>query len=47
MPGSSEPQDAASTRNAERGPRDIRAKARAYPPSKEPGKDARLHAALH
>ncbi len=37
-----EPQDAASTRNAERGPRDIRAKARAYPPSKEPGKDARL-----
>ena len=47
MPGSSEPQDAASMRKLESGPRAIRAKARAYPLSKEPGKDARLHAALH
>jgi len=38
MPGSTKPQDAASTRKLERGPRDIRAKVETYPIRREPGR---------
>ncbi len=38
MPGSTKPQDAASTRILERAPRDIRAKVETYPIRREPGR---------
>ncbi len=38
MPGSSQPQDAASTRQLDRGHRHIRAKAQACPNDKEAGR---------